>query len=114
MHNPKPSKLELYIEILKALQQHKASKLVDIQERTNVDDECLERAIVFLEKQNLVEKKNLKNKTVYQNTPRGERVTNYFVSQSRDLTRQDFAYLLPNEETANDTSIHEKLTSSCP
>jgi predicted transcriptional regulator len=108
LQSPKPSKLELYIEILKALQQHKASKLVDIQERTNVDDEFLERAIVFLEKQNLVEKKNLKNTTVYTNTPRGERVTNYFVAQTQDTSRQDFAFVIPADATVASTTLPVK------
>lgn len=108
MQSPKPSKLELYIEILKALQQHKASKLVDIQERTNVDDEFLERAIVFLEKQNLVEKKNLKNKTVYTSTPRGERVTNYFVTQTQGTPKQDFDFVLPTDAAVTSTTLPVK------
>jgi predicted transcriptional regulator len=108
VQDPKPSKLELYIEILKALQQHKASKLVDIQERTNVDDEFLERAIAFLQKQNLVEKTNLKNTTVYKNTPRGERVTNYFVAQSQGAPKQEFEFVLPAEATVESTTLPVK------
>lgn len=108
MPSPKPSKLELYIEILKALQQHKASKLVDIQERTKVDDEFLERAIVFLEKQNLVEKKNLKNRTVYKNTLRGERVTNYFVAQTQCTSRQEFEFVVHADAPVASTTFPVK------
>ncbi len=108
MPSPKPSKLELYIEILKALQQHKASKLVDIRERTNVDDEFLERAIAFLQKQNLVEKTNLKNTTVYKNTPRGERVTNYFVAQSQSAPKNEFIYLMPADGDVTRTTLPVK------
>lgn len=108
MPSPKPSKLELYIEILKALQQHKASKLVDIQERTNVDDEFLERAIAFLQKQSLVEKTNLKNTTVYKNTPRGERVKNYFITQSQRVTKNEFIYLMPADADVTRTTLPAK------
>ena len=104
MQNPKPSKLELYLEILKALKQHKASRLADIQQKTSVDDAFLKHAIVFLEKQNLVEKSDLKNVTVYRNTERGDRVTNYFTAQPQSALRQEFAYLIPNDATCTNTT----------
>jgi predicted transcriptional regulator len=78
MESRKPSLLELYINILKSLEELKSSNLVDIQEKTNFEEAFLKHAMAFLEKQDLIRKENIKNETIYMNTPRGDRVTRYF------------------------------------
>jgi predicted transcriptional regulator len=78
MESRKPSLLELYINILKSLEELKSSNLIDIQEKTNSQEAFLKQAMVFLEKQDVIRKENAKNETIYMNTPRGDRVIRYF------------------------------------
>jgi predicted transcriptional regulator len=98
LKNTKPSKLELFLEILKSLENKKASKLAVIRRRTNLDNAFIKQAISFLEKQNLVEKRTIKNKTVYKNTSRGERINRYFIEQNQG---REFAYVISDDVTYN-------------
>ncbi len=98
MKNTKPSKLELYLEILKALENKKASQLALIRRKTNLDSAFVKQAMSFLEKQNLVEKRTIKNKTVYKNTSRGERINRYFMEQNQG---REFAYVISDDVTYN-------------
>jgi predicted transcriptional regulator len=78
MPTEKPSKLELYIEILRSLEKLQSSNILTIQEATNIEQTFLRRAMAFLEAQNLIRKENIENDTVYMTTPRGDRVSRYF------------------------------------
>ena len=98
MKNTKPSKLEQYLEILKALEHKKASQLAMIRRKTNLDSAFVKQAMSFLEKQNLVEKRTIKNKTVYKNTSRGERINRYFMEQNQG---KEFAYVITDDVTYN-------------
>lgn len=91
----KMSKLELYLEILKTLENKKPSKLALIRQKTNLDSAFVKQAMSFLEKQNLVEKRNIKNGAVYKSTPRGERITRYFMGQIRG----QFGYMISDDVT---------------
>jgi predicted transcriptional regulator len=81
MPNQKPSKLELYIEILSSLEKLHSSNLITIQEQTNIEQAFLKRAMTFLENQNLVRKENIDNQVIYMTTERGDRVSRYFMGQ---------------------------------
>lgn len=78
MSTQKPSKLELYIEILRSLEKLQSSSILTIHEETNIEQAFLKRAMSFLEAQNLIRKESVENETFYVTTPRGDRVSRYF------------------------------------
>ncbi len=80
----KPSRLELYIEILHSLEKLRASNFLTIQEETNVEQAFLKHAMTFLETQNLIKKENIDDEVVYMTTPRGDRVSRYFNGQPQE------------------------------
>ena len=82
VNTQKPSRLEVYVEILKTIAQQPA-KLGEIQTKTNIDRASIVHAIDFLEKQDLITKKIVKNEAVYENTSRGGLVTKFFTEQSQ-------------------------------
>jgi len=83
------SRLELYIEILRSLQQFQSSNLRGIQEKTSVEQAFLEHAIIFLEKQGLIEKEYVGKEVVYSTTIRGERVASYFTSHTQEIPHEE-------------------------
>lgn len=90
---PKPSKLELYLEILRSVEGKKPNKIEAIKRRTNLDDSFVSHAINFLEKQNLVEKRTNKDQATYKSTNRGERLSRYFI----ELAHGDLYFIYPND-----------------
>ncbi len=74
----KPSRLELYVEILNSLEKMRNANLLSIQDETNIEPILLERAMTFLENQGLVQKTKIGNGVFYENTLRGDRITAYF------------------------------------
>ncbi len=80
MPTVKPSKLELYVEILRSLEKLQSSNILSIQEATNIEQAFLRRAMPFLEAQNLVQKESIENEAFYSVTPRGDRVSRYFTN----------------------------------
>ncbi len=99
MRNPKTSKLELYVEILRSLENQELTRLSDIEQKINVGNQAVKQAIAFLEKQNFVQKVNVDNRIVYKSTPRGERVTKYFSQHE-----QEGNYLIPDNTTYQSTA----------
>ena len=91
MESQKHSRLELYLEILKSLEELKKPSLVDIKEKTNAEETFLNHAMVFLEKQDLIRKENAENRIVYLNTPRGDRVTRYFKEMHQETIQEQFS-----------------------
>jgi predicted transcriptional regulator len=83
--NIKPSRLELYIEILSSLEQLRSSNFITIQEKTKVEQAFLKHAMSFLEKQNLVRKENAEDEIVYMTTERGDRVSRYFMGHAEQV-----------------------------
>jgi predicted transcriptional regulator len=79
MQTQKPSKLELYVEILRSLEKLQSSNILSLQEATNIEQAFLSHATRFLESQNLVRKENVENEAFYMITPRGDRVSRYFM-----------------------------------
>jgi predicted transcriptional regulator len=78
MQTQKPSKLELYIEILRSLEKLQSSDILSLHEATNIEQAFLTRAMSFLESQNLVRKESVENQAYYTVTARGDRVSRYF------------------------------------
>ncbi len=77
------SKLETYIDILKALARHGSLKLTHIMYKANVNCSCLKQYLDFLIQHNLVEvqtlsKRRRKTRVVYGITKRGRTVLEYF------------------------------------
>jgi predicted transcriptional regulator len=97
MQPTKPSKLELYLEILKTIENKNPIKLESIKKLTNLNENLLSHAVTFLEKQHLIEKRNNKNQT-YTSTQRGQRLHRYFT----ELTTGTFFYVLPHDTTCQD------------
>lgn len=93
MQAPKPSKLELYLEILRSVEGKKPAKIEAIKRRTNLDDAFVSHAVDFLEKQNLVEKRTSKDQAAYKSTDRGERLSRYFL----ELSHGDLYFIYPND-----------------
>jgi|WetSurMetagenome_2_1015567.scaffolds.fasta_scaffold1011186_1 predicted transcriptional regulator len=85
MSEQRPSRLELYIEILRALEKLQASNLITIQEATNLGQSFLCHAMNFLEEQNLIRKESVENQTVYMTTPRGDRISRYFTGEPQEV-----------------------------
>lgn len=95
--NPKPSKLELYVEILRSLDALKASSIIDVQEKTNIAQVILSNAMSFLEKQDLIKRECRKNQEVYTVTPRGETVSKYFCKQPQKSANDEFSFVMPTD-----------------
>jgi predicted transcriptional regulator len=73
------SKLEMYVDILKALAHRGPLKLTHIMYKANVNCSVLREYLDFLIKQNLVEERNVgKSRTVFAITQRGITVLKYF------------------------------------
>jgi predicted transcriptional regulator len=89
MNTEKPSRLELYIEILRSIEKLHSSNIITIQEKTNVEQAFLAHAMNFLESQNLVRQERVDNQVVYMTTPRGDRVTKYFINKSQAIPVND-------------------------
>jgi predicted transcriptional regulator len=83
--NSKPSRLELYIEILSSLEQLRQSNFITIQEKTKVEQAFLKHAMTFLENQNLVKKESVDDEIVYMTTERGDRVSKYFMGHGEQI-----------------------------
>lgn len=83
MQNQKPSKLELYVEILRSLEKLQSSNILTIHEATNIEQAFLKRAMPFLEAQNLIRRESVENETFYTTTARGDRVSRYFTQGPR-------------------------------
>jgi predicted transcriptional regulator len=75
--NQKQTRLELYIEVLKALGETEALNIKAIQSRTNIGRADLSVTMKFLAQQNLIQLRNVGNRIEYQNTHRGIRVFKY-------------------------------------
>jgi predicted transcriptional regulator len=84
MSEQRPSRLELYIEILRALEKLQASNLITIHEATNLGQAFLQHAMNFLEEQNLIRKESVENQTFYRTTPRGDRISRYFSGEPQE------------------------------
>ncbi len=95
MQPHKSSKLELYLEILRSIETKKPTKLESIKRRTNIDENFLNHAVVFLEKLNLVTKRSINNQLSIRSTLRGERISRYLT----ELAHGTFFYVLPNDAT---------------
>ena len=90
LKSPKPSRLELFLEILQTIEKRQISNLLTIQEETNIEQALLEHMMAFLEKQDLVEKENVENQVFYKTTPRGSRVNRYFAQAQ--VPQEDFNF----------------------
>lgn len=99
MQSTKPSKLEIYLEILRSIDTKKPTKLESIKRRTHLEIAFLNHAVNFLEKQNLLTKRNNNNQPSIRSTLRGERLTRYFM----ELATGTFFYVLPH-----DTAMHNE------
>lgn len=98
MQPTKPSKLELYLEILKTIENKNPTKIETIKKHTNLNENFLSHAITFLEKQHLIEKKIGKDPKTYKSTPRGQRLNKYFA----ELSTGTFFYILPHDTCQNE------------
>jgi predicted transcriptional regulator len=96
MKASKPSKLEIYVEILRSLDMLKAANLRVVQEKTNIEQTVLKHAVIFLEKQALIKKETTQNEVVYTNTSRGERVSRYFSQQHKEIPGK-LPYAIPSD-----------------
>lgn len=93
MQQTKPSKLELYLEILKTIETRNPAKLDTIKRQTRLNENFLSHAVTFLEKQRLIEKNDYKKHLVYKSTQRGQRLLRYFA----ELATGTFFYVLPHD-----------------
>jgi predicted transcriptional regulator len=73
----KQSKLELYLEILKALNQ-RSQNSTNLLSEVKIDNNTMKNRMDFLMKQRLVTKRNCGNQGVFKNTKRGENILRYF------------------------------------
>jgi predicted transcriptional regulator len=94
------SKLELHIDILKALGRHGPLKLTHIMYKANVNCSVLKQYLDFLIQQNLVEEQTLlkrrhKTKVVYAITERGLTALKYFREVSNSLQLVEEAHKIP-------------------
>lgn len=80
--NPRKSKLEINIDILRVLARHGPLKLTHIMYKSNVNCSVLKQFLDFLSKQSLIEEqvmpKRKTQKIVYAITERGRTALNYF------------------------------------
>jgi predicted transcriptional regulator len=81
--NQKQTRLELYVEVLKALGEKEALNIKAIQGRTNISRSDLFVAMKFLAQHNLIQLRNVGNRIEYQNTHRGIRVFKYLSQGTR-------------------------------
>jgi predicted transcriptional regulator len=81
--NQKQTRLELYVEVLKALGEKESFNIKAIQGRTNIDRTDLSVTMKFLAQQNLIQLRNVGNHIEYQNTTRGIRVFKYLSQGTR-------------------------------
>jgi predicted transcriptional regulator len=79
----KQTRLELYVDILKALGETESLNIKAIQGRTNIGQTDLSVAMKFLAQQNLIQLRNVGNRIEYQNTHRGIRVFKYLSQGTR-------------------------------
>lgn len=80
------SKLEMQVDILKALAQHGPLQITRIMDQTNVSSGILKESLNFLIKQGLIEEVPLKKKaTGYANTNRGAAVVRFFGGLGKKL-----------------------------
>ena len=91
------SKLELHLDILKALARHSGPlKLTHIMYKTNVNCDTLKQYLDFLIQHNLVEEQTLRKKrVVYTITERGLTVLKYFREVNKALTIIEEAQKIP-------------------
>jgi len=89
------SKLEMYVDMLKALARHGPLKLTHIMYKANVNCSILKQYLDFLVQHNLVEeqhkhKKRHKKRAVYAITERGRTVLKYFweVNKALQITEE--------------------------
>jgi len=71
------------------MEKLQACSLHTIQAETQVEKTHLARAIAFLEKQGLIRMETVQNQTVYCTTPRGDKVTQYFLEHTRQPAQQE-------------------------
>ena len=83
MGDQKQTRLELYIDILKALGETESLNIKAIHGRTNIRPTDLSVAMKFLAQQNLIQSHNVGNRMEYQNTHRGIRVFKYLSKGTR-------------------------------
>jgi len=94
------SKLEMYVDILKALARHGPLKLTHIMYKANVNCSVLKQYLDFLTQHNLVEEQALhekRNKTrvVYAITERGRTALKYFRELNNALQITEEANKIP-------------------
>ena len=91
------SKLELHLDILKALARHRGPlKLTHIMYKANVNCDTLKQYLDFLIQHNLVEEQTLhKKRVVYTITERGLTVLKYFREVNKALTIIEEAQKIP-------------------
>ena len=94
----KRSKLEMHVDILKALSQRGPMQQTDIMYQANLNGNVLKENLVFLIKQGLVEELVVgKNSVVYANTTRGSAVVRFFgeLDKSLPVKEEEEAKFLP-------------------
>lgn len=80
------SKLEIYVDILKALAQSGPLDALHIIDE-NISENSFKGHLEFLIQQGLIEKQIVgENSIVYANTPRGTSVINFFTQLEKTLT----------------------------
>ena len=94
------SKLELHVDILKALARHGPLKLTHIMYKANVNCDALKQYLEFLIQHNLVEEQTLHKKrhntrVVYAITERGLTVLKYFREVNKALTIAEETHKIP-------------------
>lgn len=73
----KQSKLELYIDILKALNQ-RSQNSTNLLSEIKIDYNTMNNRMDFLMKQQLITKRNRGNQVVFKNTKKGKNILRYF------------------------------------
>jgi len=76
----KPSKLEVYLEILKTLKEQGQEKSSVLTSKAKIDPQTIHDRLGFLVKQRLVTKACLGKRVTYKITKRGSNVLEYFDS----------------------------------
>jgi hypothetical protein len=84
------SRLELYVEVLKAIGK-KPTSLVEIQKTAQVDEDFLFHAVNFLEKQSLITSRTVADNVLYRNTSKGTRVCGYFCEKCIRFSNYEFS-----------------------
>ncbi len=86
----KPSKLEIYIGILKTIDQQRLPQLATIQDKTNVSIDYLRERVAFLVYRGLVEQKTSGDQVAYKNTRRGMSVLKYFEEHQQRKSKRSW------------------------